>query len=274
METTERPLIVGVFRDHTLAERAIDELQHAGLRSDEIWSAGQGGGLLSFLKSRTAGGEDGTLHDRLIAEGLPEEDAQYYQNELDAGRSLVVVQSYGHQQEARTILDRFGAYNARSNPSRLKDVHTIHLRAEELQAHKEPVEVGEVLIRKVVVTEEKTITVPIKREEIVIERRSVPASPDDGTAHLPEQPREGRVIEVAENETIRIPLYTEQVSVEKHPVMAEEVLVSKRGIQETRRFTDTVQREEVRMERQGNVIVHGDAVEEVVPREEQKMDQT
>ncbi len=273
METTESPLIVGVFRDHTLAERAIDELRHVGFRSDEIWSEGQSRGLLASLKSRAAGGEDGTLRDRLIEEGLPAEDAQYYQSELEAGRSVVVVQSSGHQQEARTILDRFGAYNAGTNPARLKDVHTIHLRAEELQAHKEPVAVGEVLIRKVVVTEEKTITVPIKREEIVIERRSVPAPSDDEAAHLPAQPREGRVIEVAENEIIRIPLYTEQISIEKHPVMAEEVLVSKSGIQETRHFTDTVQREEVRMERQGNVTVHGDAVEEVTPQEKQKMDQ-
>ena len=66
-----------------------------------------------------------------------------------------------------------------------------------------------------------------------------------------------------------------QFSIEKRPVVAEEVLVSKRGIQEHRRFTDTVRREEVRMERQGNVTVHGDAVEEVAPRqEEQEMDRS
>src|SRR5947209_9903758 len=150
METTESPLVVGIFRDHTLAEQAIDELRHAGFRSDQIWSAGQGG-LFTSLKSKLAGGEDGTLQDRLVQEGLPGEDAQYYQTELDAGRSVVVVQSYGHQQEARAILDRFGAYNVATNPSRLKDVQTIHLREERLQAHKEPLEVGEVLIHKVVV---------------------------------------------------------------------------------------------------------------------------
>ena len=268
METTDSPLVVGIFRDHSMAEQAIDELRHVGYRNDQIWSAGQGGGLLTSLKSRLAGGDDGTLQDRLVAEGLPGEDAKYYQSELDAGRSVVVVQSHGHQQEARAILDRFGAYNVGTNPSRLKDVHTIHLREETLQAHKEPVEVGEVLIRKVVVIEEKTITVPVRREEIVIERRSVPALSAGRTAHQAAQPREGRAVEIAENETIRIPLYTEQVFVEKRPVLAEEVLVSKRGIQESRRFTDTIQREELRMERQGNVTVHGDAVEEIAPQEE------
>ncbi len=272
METTESPFVVGIFRDHALAEQAIDELRHAGFRNDQIWSAGQGGGLLTSLKSRLAGSENEALEDRLIEEGVPDEDAQYYQRELDAGRSMVVVQSHGHQQEARAILDRFGAYHAGTNPSRLKDVHTIHLREETLQAHKEPVEVGEVLIRKVVVVEEKTITVPIRREEIVIERRSVAATSNDQTTRSEAQPHEGRVVELAENETIRIPLYTEQISIEKRPVIAEEVLVSKRGIQESRRFTDTVQREELRMERQGNVTVHGDAVEEVAPREAQEMD--
>lgn len=273
METTESPLVIGIFRDHALAEQAIDELQHVGFRSDLIWSEGQGGGLLSSLKSRRAGSEDGTLQDRLIEEGLLDEDAQYYQHELEAGCSVVVVQSYGHQQEARTILDHLGAYHAGSNPSRLKDVHTIHLREETLQAHKEPVEVGEVLIRKVVVVEEKTITVPIRREEIVIERRSVaaPAAPTVPAAGQTAQAREGRTVELAENETIRIPLYTEQISIEKRPVVAEEVLVSKRGIQESRHFTDTVQREELRMERQGHVTVHGDAVEEVPPQETQEM---
>lgn len=272
METTDNPLVVGIFRDHALADQAVDELRHAGFRNDQIWKLGQGGGLLASLKPTLTGGKDGTVREQLVEQGLPEEDVQYYEHELEAGRTLIAVQTHGHQQEARTILDHFGAYHARSNPSRLKDVHTIQLREEALQAHKEPVEAGEVLIRKVVVMEEKTITVPIKREEIVIERRAVSTSATKRPARKGAKKREGRAVELSENETIRIPLYTEQVVVEKRPVIAEEVLVSKRGIQERRRFTDTVQREEVRLERQGNVTVHGDHIEEIAPQDVQKVE--
>jgi stress response protein YsnF len=73
------------------------------------------------------------------------------------------------------------------------------------------------------------------------------------------------LVELAENEVIRIPLYTEQVFIEKRPVVAEEVLVSKRNIQEIRRYTDTVRREEARLEREGNVIIRGDRLKEVTP---------
>ncbi len=71
------------------------------------------------------------------------------------------------------------------------------------------------------------------------------------------------LVELSQNEVIRILLYTEQIFIEKRPVIVEEVLVSKRNIQETRRYTDTVQREEARLERQGNVSIHGDPIEEV-----------
>ena len=265
METAESPLVVGVFRDHALAQQAVDELRHAGFRNDQIWYVGQGGGLLASFKPKFAEGEDEMVRDRFVEQGVPDEDTQYYQQEFEAGRTLVIVQAYGHQQKARSILDQFGAYHAGTNPSRLKDVHSIQLREEVLEAHKQPVETGEVFIRKVIVTEEKTITVPVIREEIVIERRSVS---DD----QPASQAAARLVELGENEIIRIPLRTEQVLIEKRPVVTEEVLVSKRNLQETRRFSDTVRREEARLERQGNVTIHGDRLEEAPQENRQEID--
>lgn len=265
MEQAEPPFVIGVFRDRALAKQAIDELRHSGFREDQIWLPGSEtstGGFLDGFVHRLVRDDHRQSLEALAEQGLSPSEVEYYQHELEAGRCVVAVQSYGHQQEARTILNRFGAYDA-STRSPMEDVHRIQLREEVLQAQKEPVEIGEVFIRKVVVTEEKTITVPIRREEIVIERRSVsPTSADQ-----PELQIEGRLVELGENECIHIPLRTEQVFIEKRPVVAEEVLVSKRNVQEIRRFTDTVQREEARLEREGNVIIRGDRVEEVAPQD-------
>jgi len=49
----------------------------------------------------------------------------------------------------------------------------IQAREEQLHVHKQPVTTGEVAIRKDVHTEQKTVQVPVKKEEIVIERRAV-----------------------------------------------------------------------------------------------------
>ncbi len=135
----------------------------------------------------------------------------------------------GHRQEVSDILFRAGAYTAQT----------------------QPVEVGEVFIRKEIVTEERTITVAVQREEVVIERRSLRAQ---GTA--PGEPI-GKLVELAAGETIRIPIREEQVVIEKLPIVTEELIVGKRKVQETRHFSETVRREVPHIERVGDVVVHG-----------------
>jgi len=261
METTESPIVAGVFRDRSIANHAVDELRHAGFRSDQIHVWGQGtttGGMLDALMSSLSGHtNERNLYQTLVEQGMTGEDATYYQQELETDRTIITVQSYGHQQEAHDILYRFGAYDANTDVSRVEPVHTIQLREEVLQPLKHSVEVGEVIIRKVVVTEEKTITVSIRREELVIERRAI--SPDA----LPGQPQHsedsarlnGKVIEIGEGETIRIPLRTEQIVIEKRPIITEELLVGKRKLQEIQHFSDTVKREEAHIEHTGEVNI-------------------
>ena len=62
-------------------------------------------------------------------------------------------------------------------------------------------------------------------------------------------------IDETESETIRVPVREEQVEVEKQPVVYEEVGVGKRVSQENRQVSDTVRREELRMENEGDVEV-------------------
>ena len=56
-----------------------------------------------------------------------------------------------------------------------------------------------------------------------------------------------------EGEEIRIPVREEQVNVEKEAVVKEEVTVGKRVVQDTERVGGEVRKEEVRVERTGDV---------------------
>jgi uncharacterized protein (TIGR02271 family) len=123
---------------------------------------------------------------------------------------------------------------------------TVQLREEELRARTVPVETGSVHLGKDVVEEEHTMDVPVSREEVYVERHPVDRRPAD------------RPISDAESETIRVPVTEEHVEVEKEPVVYEEVGVGKRVTQETRQVSDTVRREELRVEHEGDVDVNRD----------------
>lgn len=115
---------------------------------------------------------------------------------------------------------------------------------EELRVHKTPAQqTGEVNVRKEVHTEHKTIDVPVTREEVVVERRPVSgqtaSAADMGSAH----------------QEIRVPVKEEHVHVEKTPVVKEEVSVSKRKVQDTERVSETLRKEDIKVETQGNADV-------------------
>src|SRR5919202_3785889 len=56
---------------------------------------------------------------------------------------------------------------------------TLELREEELRARKHSVETGKVELTKEVVSEQRTIDVPVTHEEVTIERRAVDHQPSD-----------------------------------------------------------------------------------------------
>ncbi|MBV9329757.1 MAG: YsnF/AvaK domain-containing protein [Chloroflexi bacterium] len=117
----------------------------------------------------------------------------------------------------------------------------MELREEELQARKTSVETGSVQLGKDVVEEERTLEVPVTREEVFVERRPV----DRRESSTP--------ISDAETETIRVPVTEERVEVDKQPVVYEEVGVNKRVTQETQPVSETVRREELRVDESGDV---------------------
>jgi uncharacterized protein (TIGR02271 family) len=112
----------------------------------------------------------------------------------------------------------------------------IQLREEELTAQKREVQSGEVTIHKEIVTETRTIDVPVTREEVVIERHSV-GTAVNGNAEFGQNDQE-----------IRIPIMEEQVTIEKTPIVTEEVEIGRRRVTETQHMTDTVRHEELRVD--------------------------
>ncbi len=213
-----------------------------------------GGALASTLAGAGIGAAAGGLLGALMGMGIPEEDARHFDEGFKAGGTLVTVNAEGREAEARECLLESGAdlgstsrgtarglksTGATSGAGTSEDSRTIELREEELRVEKDQVQAGEVRLRKEVVTEERTVEVPVSREEVVIERRPAASGRDASGS-------------IDEGEEIRIPLMEEEVRVEKTPVVREEVSLKKRQVQDTERVSETVRKEEARIEQSGN----------------------
>ena len=213
-------------------------------------------GTLGALLANAAGGAVvGLIAGALIGWGIPEEEAGYYEGEVKAGRYLVTVEANGRAAEARAIMDRHSGFDRhgwsavradRANTLAAggflaEDGRTIQLREEQLRVEKQPARaVGEVGVRKEVHTEHKEITVPVEREEVVIERRPATGRAAAGSVKA---------------EEIRIPVKEEKVHVRKEAVVKEEVKVGKRKVQDTETVGGEVRREELKVEQKGDVKV-------------------
>jgi len=226
-----------------------------------------GGTLGVLLSSAAAGAAAAGLAGALIGLGLPEEEAKYYEGEFHAGRIIVSVKADGRYDEALATLRRCGGYDYSTNSERSAAATTsksssrtaaeqcatgaaagnragkvVQAKEEQLHVSKQSVGAGEVSVRKEVHTEQRTIQVPVKKEEIVIERHNVSGRPVAAG-------------DMKEGEEIRIPVREEQVHIEKRPVVTEEVSIGKREVEEIRPVTGTVRKEQIKVEKKGDVNV-------------------
>jgi uncharacterized protein (TIGR02271 family) len=120
------------------------------------------------------------------------------------------------------------------------DRERMQLREEELHARTTSTQTGEVRVNTDGVSEQRTVEVPVTREEVFVDRQPVDRRPSD-------QP-----ISESEHGSIEVPVREEQVTVEKRPVVYEEVGIGKRQVEETRDVNATVRREELRVQEQGD----------------------
>jgi uncharacterized protein (TIGR02271 family) len=131
---------------------------------------------------------------------------------------------------------------ASADRSDTEDTWRIRRHEEELQATKERQQTGEVQINKNIVEEERSIDVPVSREEVEIRRVPVDRS------------AEGAAIS-EDQDTIRVPVMAEKVHVSKEPRVVEELEISKTTRTGTERVSDTVRREEFDIENEGDANV-------------------
>jgi uncharacterized protein (TIGR02271 family) len=237
-----------------------------------------GGIFASILASAATGAAVGGLVGALVGLGIPEAEAKYYESEVKAGRTIVTVVNQNRVADAIRILRTNGASVRHSDdttghphfqgtsrfaksqttahgrsPSDREDTDacmttprvdretqtsSIDLKKEEVRAHKTNEQVGEVRIRKDVITERKSVDVPVTREEVVIERRPVHFE-SRGT----DQVRAGG--------EIRIPVKEEKVQVDRETVVNEKVSVGKRKVTQTAQVETDVKREELHVEKEG-----------------------
>lgn len=110
---------------------------------------------------------------------------------------------------------------------------TLQLHEERLRTEKHQRSAGDVEVRKEVITEHKTVQVPVEREEVVITRKPVAGKAAAGDIRA---------------EEIRIPVKEETVEVKKETVLKEEVSVGKRKVTDTQTVEADLKREEVKVE--------------------------
>ncbi|KJF26514.1 hypothetical protein TZ02_12980 [Clostridium aceticum] len=117
------------------------------------------------------------------------------------------------------------------------DSYKLQLREERLDISKNKVQVASVNIRKETIKEEKTITVPIIREEIIIEKKFLDDKDHEHT------------------DTIRIPLTKERIEVTKHPVVLENINIYNKKSQDIKQIEVTLKKEKLRIQTQGDAKV-------------------
>lgn len=166
-----------------------------------------------------------------------------YKEDIAAGKIVITVKDYKASNEAVVENDR-----TQSMPDPTDTLNTdnenIQLKEEQLDVNTHDVTTGEVDIHKHVVNDTKTVEVPVKREEIVIERKPVNAEASDNISD-----------DSLEDETITIPLKEEQIDVNKHTVVREEVGIHKKEHEDMKQVTEEVSREELDIDTKGDVRV-------------------
>ena len=123
--------------------------------------------------------------------------------------------------------------------SSLEGEERIPVHEEQLEASKKGMkEVGRIRVHKNVRTEDQHFTVPVRREEVTVERVQGGGNGDARSAGT----------EAFQEESKTFPIREEEVEITKRPVQKEEVRVHSHEEQEERHVSGTVRKEEVEIE--------------------------
>jgi len=292
MSTAQR-LVVAVFDNSSMAEHAINDLKNTGFSNDEIlYSSHQGrGGFFENLKSWITGEETASVGDvakNLRDMGVPEDAANYYAREREAGHPIVAVSSPGHEQDAINVLSRHGGHSHDVAPSsaagmgpgvRPSTVYDQPPRTAGYQSAEGYMQADQPIAARDRPMEAQEARIPLREEQLNVEKQrvqkgevrvhkevvteqqriDVPVSHEEVVIeHIPASEARPSDTPIGQGETIRIPVSEEQVNVTKQTVETGEIDVTKRTVQGEQRVGGTVRREEPRIEKSGDVNIRRD----------------
>lgn len=106
-------------------------------------------------------------------------------------------------------------------------------------------EAGQVRLRKHVTTDTETVEVPVRHEEVQVERTKL--DPDS-----PEARQAGQNVEFGNDEDVTVTAYEERPVVSTETVATERVSLNKEARQETEKVTGEVRKEEIEIDEDGN----------------------
>ena len=132
-----------------------------------------------------------------------------------------------------------------------QDHQNLRLYEEKLVASKSRRKTGDIAIGKHVETETARVAVPVEKERIVIERKD---PSNIGTTVTP------GATDFRDGEVARMEVYEETANVQKQAVVREEIEVRKEVEQDTVETTETVRREELDVDVEGNPQIGRDRI--------------
>lgn len=153
-------------------------------------------------------------------ENAPEFDELRYRD--DDYRTEIGGYYSGHAVTDRGYTDTGGAHAD-------TDRAVLERSEERLTVDKHTEQAGNVRVGKRVVAEEQSVDVPVRREEVTINRRTVDRPATD---------------ETMTDASVDVPVYEERVRTGKEARVVEELELGKTARTDTERVTDTVRREE------------------------------
>ena len=222
--------------------------------------------IATTLAGGAIGAAAGGLIGALIGLGIPEERAKVYSDRVGRGSFLVMVTGTGAEIDRvaeimrRHGVEEFDIYDipapatattattatptTATTAATTTDADNLKLYEERLVVDKDRRKAGEVAIGKHVETQTAEVAVPIEKERIVVERK-------DATGNTVVNPGS---VDFRDGEVARVELYEESADIEKQAFVREEVSVRKEVERDTVRASETIRREELDIDADGDVI--------------------
>ena len=192
---------------------------------------------------------------RVYVDGLSKEQVEYlpeYQETINVDEDYEKEVRLVFRPESRDISEQqdISLYEREPDLYNLNEQYhqTLRLYEERLIAHKHRVKTGEVKVGKHVETQIAQVTVPVKKERVLIER-VLPT--EVGTVVDP------KALKFQEGEIARIELYEERPEIRKEAFVREEIRVKKVVDRHTVEAQDTIRREQLDIDTTGEL--HMDA---------------